>query len=356
MAEEKKGEYAMNQGYFHRVHSSTPTRFWINNPSRAEAKKAIEAGAICCTTNPSYIMKIHQNPEEKEVIEKDIKEAVQRYSSNEKAAAHVQRQAVKRIADLFLPLHEQSRGAIGWVSIQISPFEEEDPRKIIEDAEENFKLGKNIIAKIPTTDAGLQAMEVLLKERAPIIATEIMALAQAVAVCELYRQTPETQSPLFVTHITGIFDEYLQNQVKEKNIPVNPDRLFQAGCTLARHQYHVMKERSYPGILLGGGARGLHHFTEMVGGDVHVTINWQGTADVLIQQNPPAVPRFYTPVSSSLVSYLAKTFPDFKAAFLEDGLDRKQFADFGPVVLFRSMFEKGWKYLLELVKLERNKR
>jgi len=89
---------------------------------------------------------------------------------------------------------------------------------------------------------------------------------------------------------------------------------------------------------------------------VHVTINWQGTADLLIQQNPPVVPRFHTPLSSSLICSLAKAIPEFKAAFLEDGLERKQFSGFGPVVLFRTMFEKGWKYLLELVKLERNKR
>lgn len=346
----------MNQGYFHRVHTSTRTRFWVNNPTRSEAKKAIEAGAISCTTNPSYVMKIHQNPEEKANIEADIREAVKLFSSDEQAAAYVQRKAVQRIAEIFYPLYEKSQGTIGWVSIQISPFEEEDPQKIIQDAEENLKLGKNIIAKIPTTDAGLKAMEVLAKERVPIIATEIMALAQAVAVCELYKKTPRATGPLFVTHITGIFDEYLQNVVKEKNLPVDSDFLFQAGCTLARHQYGVMKERNYPGTLLGGGARGLHHFTEMVGGDVHVTINWQGTADVLIQQNPPVVPRFYTPLSSSLICSLAKNIPEFKAAFLEDGLERENFANFGPVVLFRSMFEKGWKYLLELVKLERNKR
>ncbi|MCX7787352.1 MAG: hypothetical protein N2442_06625 [Spirochaetes bacterium] len=346
----------MSEGYFHRVHANTPTRFWVNNPTCSEAKKSIEAGAICCTTNPSYVMKIHQSSEEKARIEADVREAVKRFSSDEEAAAYVQRKAVQRIAEIFHPLYEKTQGSFGWVSIQISPFEEEDPQKIIQDAEENIKLGKNIIAKIPTTDAGLKAIEVLAKKGTPIIATEIMALSQAVAVCELYQTLPNPTPPLFVTHITGIFDEYLQKVVKERKIPVDSDSLFQAGCVLARHQYWVMKERRYPGILLGGGARGLHHFTEMVGGDMHVTINWQGTAEVLIQQNPPVVPRFHTPLSSSLISKLTKAIPEFKAAFLEDGLERHQFADFGPVVLFRSMFEKGWKYLLDLVTLERNKR
>ncbi len=347
-----------HKSYFLRVHAATPTRFWVNNPTRSEAKKAIEAGAVSCTTNPSFVMKIHQSSEEKDLVDQDVREAVKLYASDSEAAAHVQRKAVQRIAELFLPVHEQTEGSDGWVSIQVSPFEEEDPNKIITDVEQNLKLGKNIIAKIPTTASGLQAMETLMKENAPIIATEIMGIAQAVAVCELYRKLKELykiDAVLYVTHITGIFDEYLQKKTRAEKVEIDPDTLFQAGCILARHQYRLMKERSYPGTLLGGGARGLHHFTEMVGGDVHVTINWKGTADTLIQQDPPVIPRMDTPISSSRVCLLAKEYPEFKKAYLEDGLATEEFAGFGPVALFRSMFEEGWNYLLNLVKVERNR-
>ena len=50
---------------------------------------------------------------------------------------------------------------------------------------------------------------------------------------------------------------------------------------------------------IGGGARGLHHFTELVGGDVNLTINWVGTADALLEQNPPVISRIFNPVPAA---------------------------------------------------------
>ena len=52
----------------------------------------------------------------------------------------------------------------------------------------------------------------------------------------------------------------------------------------------MMRKRGYDITLMGGGARGTHHFTEMVGGALHVTINWS-TADEIIKANPPITSR-----------------------------------------------------------------
>lgn len=35
--------------YFHRLNAQTPTRMWINNVTRRQARMAIEAGATGCT-------------------------------------------------------------------------------------------------------------------------------------------------------------------------------------------------------------------------------------------------------------------------------------------------------------------
>ncbi len=53
----------MKNGYFHRVHRHSPTKFWINNPTPTEARTAIEAGAVGCTNNPSYSFKMLEHPE-----------------------------------------------------------------------------------------------------------------------------------------------------------------------------------------------------------------------------------------------------------------------------------------------------
>ena len=103
-----------------------------------------------------------------------------------------------------------------------------------------------------------------------------------------------------------------------------------------------MKERQYPGIMLGGGARDLHHFTEMIGSDMHVTINWKGTADKLIENDPPVVYRIDAPVPKHIVDELSAKIPDFVRAYEEDALSVSEFMDFGPVAFFRNMFIKGW--------------
>lgn len=334
----------MNDTYFHRVQAQSLTRFWINNPTAAEAKAAIDAGAVACTTNPTHTFKMYAHPEERDLVLKDIDTAIARYDGDAEAAAAVQRAAVSRLAERFMSVHRKSGGKEGWVSIQISPFREDDPSAIVADARENRRISPNIIAKIPATKAGLAAIGELLAENVPVIATEIMGVSQAVAACEVYKAAAsrrKVDAAYYVTHISGIFDDYLKSVAPAG---FSTDLLFQAGLAVARKQYRLMKERGYPGTLLGGGARGLHHFTEMVGGDLHVTINWKGGAGDLIQTNQPVVWRMGNPVPDYVVEGL-KAIPDFRRAYDDDGLRIEEFADFGPVALFRSMFIDGWKKL-----------
>ena len=129
---------------------------------------------------------------------------------------------------------------------------------------------------------------------------------------------------------------------------ISPDVLHQAGLAVARKLYMLMKERNYPGVFVGGGARGLHHFTEMVGGDVVVTINWVGTAYDLIEQDPPVISRLFNPVEQRVIDELMEKLPDFRRGYLEDGLTVDEYHHFGPVQLFRSSFLKSWNRVLAL--------
>ena len=104
---------------------------------------------------------------------------------------------------------------------------------------------------------------------------------------------------------------------------------------------------------IGGGARGLHHFTEMVGADCCVTINWKGTADVLIEQDPPVVQRFLQPTPESVIDELLEKIEDYRRGYLINAIKPEEYEEFGPVVLFRTMFEKAWLNALDFVKKRR---
>ena len=338
-------------GYFHRVNRHSPTRFWINNPTVDEADRAIAAGAVGCTTNPTFAAKMVSDGSMQTLLE----EICEQHADPAAAAAAVQRKLAARVMERFALLHEKSHGTAGYVSIQCDPLAEDDPNAILTEAEHGRKLGANFIAKIPVTASGLVAIEALAAEGVPIIATEVMSIAQVTAVCETYASAVAgraTRPPLYVTHITGIFDKYLASHVEREGIAVSRDALWHAGLAVAQKQYRLMKERGYDGIVLGGGARDLHHFTEFVGADVHVTINWKGTADRLIKLDGPVVYRFSSRVPEHYLDGLF-SLPDFRSAYLNDGLEVGQFAEFGPVADFRDSFVAGWRKLLACLPIRR---
>ena len=172
----------------------------------------------------------------------------------------------------------------GFVTVQDDPRFDDDAEHIVDVTMRCQSLGKNFMTKIPVIVSGVEAIEELVARNVPICATEIFAVSQAVHICEVYRRAAAKSGnhpPFYVTHITGIFDQYMAETVKAERIAIAPDILAQAGCIIARKEYRLMKERGYEGTLLGGGARGTQHFTEFVGGDLHITINWS-TAEELV--------------------------------------------------------------------------
>ena len=346
------------ESYFMRVVHQTPTEFWINNPTREQTDLAILNGASGCTNNPSYTQKMVDHPTEGAFAVNILDKVIQEVEADADAITEFQRRLVKPIAEKFLPIYQKSSGQKGFVSIQGDPIHEEDPDVIIREALENRKLSPNICCKIPSTQSGLKAMQYLVGKDVPLNATEIFGIHQAVVVCETYQQANRKygRAPiLYISHIAGIYDDYLQDVVRKEDIDISPDVLWQAGLVIARKLYQIMEERYYPGIFVAGGARGLHHFTEMVGGKVCCTINWEGTADQLIKQNPPVVYRLFNPVPQKVIDELIEKLPDFKRGYLEDGLEIDEFENFGPVRLFRSSFIKSWHRVLDLISDHRKK-
>jgi transaldolase len=343
--------------YFHRVVQETPTEFWVNNPTREEAKLAIEEGATGCTCNPSYCQKMIDHPREGEYARALLDAAIRELDDDSEAEAILQRRLVGAIAAQFRPLYDAKPGQQGYVSIQGDPIREHDPKVILQEAYNNRGLGPNACIKIPCTPAGLQAMENLVADGVPINATEVFAVSQVVSVCERYAKAvshPGQHAVMYVSHIAGIYDDYLRQYVQREKVEISQDVLWQAGLAIARKVYQVMQERGYPVRFVGGGARGLHHFTEMVGGRLIVTINWAGTADKLIETNPPVVFRLFNPVPHKVIDELIEKLPDFKRGYLEDGLSEEEYEEFGPVALFRGSFIKSWRRVLDLAKERRN--
>ncbi len=336
----------MKNDYFKRVASLTPTKMWINNVTRKEAEMAIEAGAKGCTQNPSYTWKMLTHEHERDFAKALLMETLKETADDNEAICILQRKLIKGVSDIFMPLWEMTNGEHGYVSIQGDPVHEEDPQVIIHEARMNREMNPNIMIKIPATEAGLEAMNILAEENTPMNATEVMGVSQMVQVCEMYHQiTARTgKNPvMYISLITGIYDEWLQKEVAKNEIRINPDILHQAGMVIAKKVYQLMHDRGYKPGFIGGGVRGLQHFTEMVGGDVCITMNWEGQVDQLLRLDQPVISRLFNPVQPQVLETLLEKVPEFKQAFMEDGLTVEEFGEYGPVEYFRHMFVSAWE-------------
>ena len=341
----------MPKSYFKRVAELTPTKFWINNPTREEAQWAIEKGAVGCTCNPSYCGKmLFDRPGEKDYTSKVLDEVLRKVDTASEAEEELQRRLVSEISKAFMPLYKANPGEQGYVSIQGDPINEDDAAVVIREARKNRSVGENICCKIPTTESGLEAMETLVAEDIPINATEVFAIQQALDLCELYEKISKESGKhpkFYISHITGIYDEYLQEVVERDGIEISPDILYQAGLSIARKLYKIFVDKGYKVTFVGGGARGPQHFTEMVGGDVCITINWSGAADKLLEMNEPVMERLFNPVPQYVIDELTEKLPDFKRGYLEGGITAPEYEIFGPVEKFRDGFVKNWNKVLE---------
>jgi transaldolase len=347
----KYTEKKMANDYFKRVQELTATRYWINNPTRAQTKKAIECGAAGCTLNPSYMSKVLEEPEEKESVLKKIKELVSTEKDNTAVAEKLQTFLVTAIAEMFLPVYEATGGNQGRVSIQGDPFNEKAAH-IVEYGRHNAAQLPNITPKVPVVPEGLRAIGVLLKDGISINSTEIFTMQQFIDVAEVYREAAKsmkTPPTLFYSHIIGIFDEYLQNYVKDNNVDIVPDVLWQAGTAVAKKMEQLRIERGYKVRMISGGARGLQHFTEMVGAESCITINWTGASDLLLEQNPMVIQRFLQPTPYSVLDELAAKLPDFRKAYEAGAIQSGEYEDYGPVQLFFNSFRAGWKKVLAVI-------
>src|ERR1700722_1875097 len=109
----------MAEGYFKRLQRETPTRLWINNPTLEEADLAIAAGAISCTTNPSYSARIVKM--EPERASRAVRAPIRESPDDQRAADIAQQRIVKDIMEKFLDLYDRAPGRQGLVSIQGNP-------------------------------------------------------------------------------------------------------------------------------------------------------------------------------------------------------------------------------------------
>ncbi len=114
-------------------------------------------------------------------------------------------------ADLFAPVHEQTNGVDGFVSLEVSPLLADDATATIEQVRSLHDQGDrdNLFIKIPGTVAGLDAIEESIYAGIPINVTLLFSTDQYLAAAEAYmrgieRRIREDMEPV-VPSVASLF-------------------------------------------------------------------------------------------------------------------------------------------------------
>jgi transaldolase len=335
-----------------------PTDYWNDSCAIEELQYAVARGATGATSNPSIVLEVlgkeraYWQPRVVELARENPT-----WTETELTWAIVEEMAV-RGAGVLAPVFEAEGGRKGRLSIQTNPANHANTALMLEQGLRFASLAPNMQVKFPATRAGIRALEEATAAGVNINATVCFAVPQAIAVAEAVERgldafaarggDPGSLTPV-CTLMMGRLDDWMRVVVERDGIAVQPDALNWAGIAAFKRAYGIFRERSYRARLLGAAYRHRLHWTELVGGDVILTMPhaWQ------VRFNASGITpkdRIEVPVDPAIVAELRERIPDFARAYEPDGLSLDEFGTYGATARTLRAFIKSYHDLVGAIR------
>jgi transaldolase len=320
-----------------RMTRETPTQYWNDSCAPDELSYAVERGATGATSNPSIVLEVMRKDKAHWVPRvRELAAANPTWSEVELTWAIVDEMAVRGAA-ILQPVFDRGGGRNGRLSVQTNPANHRDPARMVEQAVHFAALAPNIQVKFPATAAGIVAIEEATFRGVNINATVSFTVSQALAAGAAVERGLDrraaaggdiaSMSPI-VTIMIGRLDDWMKVLVERDDLAVHPDAPNWAGIAAFKRTYAIFGERAYRSRMLAAAYRHRLHWTELVGGDVSMTLPypWQVRFNA---SGIVALPRMDVPVDPALIADLCERIPDFRRAYEPDGLTPDEFEGYG---------------------------
>jgi transaldolase len=330
---------------------TTPTEYWNDSCAVAELEYAVARGAVGATSNPTIVGEVLKK-------EADFWRPRVREIARERPNASdvditwqvVEEMAVRGAATLE-PIYRREHGRKGRLSIQTNPTLYRDTERMLEQARRFDSLAPNMQVKFPATAAGLDALEAATTSGISINATVSFSVPQALAVGEAVERGLQRRaragadvaamSPV-CTVMIGRLDDWMKAIAERDDIDLDPAAPNWAGLAVFKRAAALYRERGYRTRLLAAAYRHRLHWTELVGGDITLTMThqWQrrfNGSSVKVEA------RFGQPVPVGYIDELSARIPDFGRAYEPDGMTVAEFDGYGATVrTLRTFIASYW--------------
>jgi transaldolase len=336
----------------------TPTDSWNDSCAVADLEYAIARGATGATSNPTIVLEVLRK--ETAVWGPRLAELAASnpsWTEDDLTWALIEEIGIGA-ARLLEPVFAATGGRSGRLSLQTNPASYRNADRMLEQGLRFAGLGPNFQVKFPATAAGLDAIERATLAGVSINATVSFTVSQVVAVAEaveraLAQREREGLDTAAITPVctlmVGRLEDHLRLVSERDGIAIDPDALHWSGIAAFKRALGIYRARGYRTRLLAAAMRHRLHWTELVGGDVIITMPhaWQVRFN---DSGIVPVPRIDEPVDQRLVDDLLARVPDFVAAYEPEALPIPAFDTYGATVRTLRTFIASYHELVGVVR------
>lgn len=211
------------------------TRDLLNNGTLE--RYIAELAVTGLTSNPTIFDHAIKNSSS---YDRAIRDYASKGKSGEELFFQLALEDLTRAADLFRPIHDQTNGLDGWVSLEVSPLLAHNTASTLAEAKQLFARANrpNLLIKIPGTKEGLPAIEEAIFAGIPVNVTLLFSPEQYRAVAEAYMRGVERRieaglNPK-VGSVASLFVSRWDTAVVGK---VSPELSNKLGIAIARRAY-----------------------------------------------------------------------------------------------------------------------
>jgi len=282
------------------------------------------------------------------------------------------KQIVKRGAEYFLPVWEQSEHTYGYLSGQVDPRDVYDGDRMFAQALELAELSPNVMIKCPGSRQGYELIEKLTGKGIATNNTLAFTVPQFVACMEAVQRglqkARQDDVDMFrwrsvITHMSARYGTLgdLKTQAEAREIELSEADIRWAELSIFKKGYRILEEKGYPNKMLmcsmrispptEDGSAASWHIEKITGGDVIYTCppkyigELMEVEDKLRDFNPEAI---YEEPPKEVLQKLMR-LPYFAEAYEPDGMTKDQFNKQGALVATAAEFSKATRATVDFV-------
>ncbi len=340
-----------------RTASEYPTDYWNDSCNESELAYAIENGAVGATSNPTIVGSVMK--QEYDIWAPRVREILAQnpaWTDQEVTWQVIEEMAI-RGWKMLEPIYAAEHGQKGRLSIQIDPTFNRSVERMVEQARHFETLAPNVQIKFPAVAAGIEAMERVTEEGITVNATVSFTVAQALAVGEALERALAKREAAgedvswmapTCTIMIGRTDDWVKKANERDGIIVDPAAPDWAGIAVFKRAAEIYRERGYRTRLLAAAYRHHLHWSELIGGDVSMTIpfGWQKLFNASAVE---VKDRWNDPVPEAYIAEMMERCPEFVKAYEPDGLTIDEFAAYGATARTLRAFVASYWELVAMI-------